>query len=418
MASIKPYYTKEGKKLWKAQVSLGRDYSVNPPKKLKAVQQGFKTEREAKRWAREMEDKKDKGYIGDSNQLLKDFIMEWFNDVKKDTLSINARGNNLSRINHHIIPAIGDVKLKDLKTYTIQKFYNDMINVDGLAPASAKKVIETLTGCLKYAKKMKLIFDLPTTDLEKRPVQKPKVAFWRKEEAKYYLEQISEHYLYTPVLIALNTGLRVAEICGLRWSDLDLAKGTLKVTHQVIQDKETRQLIFTDKLKSNKSYRTITIPKILINHLKAIRSEINPKKNDFVILDRDGMMCNPRNISANFTGSIEKYRYPVEAYRTKIHNFTGFNHRNSHTYKGDIKKYVYTRGGYKNRIKNYMQLKQITFHDLRHTHATLLIYAGENIKVVSERLGHSNVKITLDTYFHVIEEMNINASNRLDDIFS
>lgn len=64
-----------------------------------------------------------------------------------------------------------------------------------------------------------------------------------------------------------------------------------------------------------------------------------------------------------------------------------------------------------------MQLKQITFHALRHTHATLLIFNGENIKVISERLGHKNISTTLDTYTHVMEDMKNSTADLLDNIF-
>lgn len=66
---------------------------------------------------------------------------------------------------------------------------------------------------------------------------------------------------------------------------------------------------------------------------------------------------------------------------------------------------------------HYKSLKQITFHALRHTHATLLIFNGENIKVISERLGHKNISTTLDTYTHVMEDMKNNTADLLDNIF-
>jgi len=65
----------------------------------------------------------------------------------------------------------------------------------------------------------------------------------------------------------------------------------------------------------------------------------------------------------------------------------------------------------------YMQLPQITFHGIRHTHATLLIFKGENIKVVSERLGHKSITETLDTYTHIMDDMKNNTADLLDDVF-
>lgn len=100
-------------------------------------------------------------------------------------------------------------------------------------------------------------------------------------------------------------------------------------------------------------------------------------------------MCNPRNVSMDFTKKVAKYKDTLE-YKIK----------NS-----------------KKEVTNYMQLKQISFHTLRHTHATLLIFNGENIKVISERLGHKNISTTLDTYTHVMDDIKNNTADLLDSVF-
>lgn len=101
-------------------------------------------------------------------------------------------------------------------------------------------------------------------------------------------------------------------------------------------------------------------------------------------------MCNPHSLTMNFTNAVSKYKYSFDDLK-----------------ESKQKKY----------INNYMQLSQISFHGLRHTHATLLIFNGENIKVVSERLGHKNIIITLDTYTHIMDDMKNNTADLLDDIF-
>ena len=81
-----------------------------------------------------------------------------------------------------------------------------------------------------------------------------------------------------------------------------------------------------------------------------------------------------------------------------------------------VAKFADSKDNHKN-DKNYMQLKQISFHGLRHTHATLLIANGENVKVVSERLGHTDIRMTLNTYTHVLDSMKNNTANLLDNMF-
>ncbi|HBJ1646728.1 site-specific integrase [Clostridium sp. ZBS20] len=381
MATYKNISSISSKPNWKATVCLGYENG----KKSVARKQGFKTKKEAEKWVTEILNKKNKGYIAatESNISFKDYINKWFNDYKSKHIGINTRTNYKSRIDTHIIPKLGSYKLNKITNAIVQDFYNSLIS-EGLKPSSVKKIMEILNGVFKYAQKSKLIYTIPT-DIEKQPMNKPKIEFWSKKEIDFYLNVIKGTYLYTPILIEIFTGLRVGELCGLRWSNINIDNGYLIVKNQVIYDRESKVLVFSEILKTDASYREISLPKILIDYLKAIKG--NSDSTDFVILNRDGLMCNPRNLSMNFTKSISKYKDPIDK------NSPGIN---------------------KN---NYMQLKQITFHGLRHTHATLLIFNGENIKVVSDRLGHKDIATTLNTYTHIMEDMKNNTASLLDDIF-
>lgn len=367
---------------WKVTISLGFDCNG---KRQRVIRQGFKTKKEAELFVTETLNKRNRGYISpsDSNMLFKDYIMKWFNEYKSfQTKSINTRNNYLSRIEVHIIPKLGAYKLNKLTTAIIQDFYNSLI-ADGLKPSSAKKIMETVSGCLKYAKKNKLIYELPT-DIEKQKIEKPKIEYWSKEEADFFLNYIKDTYLYTPVFIDILTGLRIGELCGLRWCDVDLENGFITVNHQLLHDKKLKVLILAD-LKTSSSHRIITIPKILINYLKELKEQRNASKNDYVVLNRQDFKYTPRSLSMNFTQKVAKFALPIDEVENK---------------------------------DNYMQLKQISFHGLRHTHATILIANGENIKVVSERLGHTDIRMTLNTYTHVLESMKNETANLLDKIFN
>ena len=368
---------------WKVTISLGFD---NEGKRQRVIKQGFKTKKHAELFVTETLNKKNKGYISpaNNNMLFKDYIMKWFNEYKIFQITINTRNDYLSRMNTHIIPMLGDYKLSELTTPIIQDFYNKLISEKNMKPVSAKKVFDMLNNCLKYAKKNKLIYELPT-DIEKQKIDKPKVEYWSQEEVNYFLDYIKGTYLYTPIFIDVLTGLRIGELCGLRWCDIDLDNKILTVNHQLIHDKRLKVLMLGD-LKTTSSHRTITLPNILVQYLKDLKASRNANDNDYVVLDRNDYKYTPRNLSMNFTKKVQKFALPKEEY--------------------------------KGSISNYMQLKQISFHGLRHTHATLLIANGENVKVVSERLGHTDIKMTLNTYTHVLENMKNETANLLDKIFT
>ena len=380
-------YEQLSKDNWKATVSLGFDSNG---KRIKQKKQGFKRKKNAERWATEITSQKHKGFVAttESNILFKDYLVDkWFYEYKVHIISMNTKNDYISRMNTHIIPMLGNYKLTELKTSIMQDFYNHLINQKKIKAVSAKKVMDIITGCLKYAKTNKLIYELPT-DIQKQKLEKPKIKYWTKKEVNFFLSEIKDNYLYTPIFIDVLTGLRIGELCGLRWCDVDLKKGTITINNQLVHDKRLKVLMLAD-LKTSSSYRVISIPKILINHLTELKENRKANDLDYVVLDKTSQRYTPRSLSMNFTKKVTKYTKSIE----------------------DMKKEKIKIS------KDYVQLKQISFHGLRHTHATILISSGENKKVVSERLGHTDIRMTLNTYTHVMENMRSKTANLLDDIF-
>lgn len=103
-----------------------------------------------------------------------DFILKWLYDYKAPNVTLNTNDDYIYRINAYIIPLLGDYRLNKLTTVIIQNFYNKLINEKNLKSVSAKKVFDIVKNCLKYAHKLKLIYELPT-DIEKQKIKKSKV---------------------------------------------------------------------------------------------------------------------------------------------------------------------------------------------------------------------------------------------------
>jgi len=380
-------YRQLDNKKWEVTIDLGRNPSTG--KRMRKFKSGFKTKKEATAFANSFSVDVENGLnVIDNKILLKDFIMSWYNDYKIKTLSLNTRTNYESRINTHIIPQLGNIEIGKLNTATVQQFYNDLIK-KGNKPNSCKKIMETLSGCFKYAKKLKLISYIPT-DIDKIRQDSEKIIVWDDIQLKFFLNQIKNNNLYIPALIISLTGLRIGEMCGLRWDNVNLEEGVIYIREQVIIDKKNHKLIHSKILKTDTAFRDVSIPQALCNILTQHKSE-QPQSNEegFVILDRDNNMCNPRNVSMDFTKKVAKYKDTLD---DKVSNS-------------------------KKEITNYMQLPQFSIHGLRHTHATILLLKGENIKVISERLGHKSTQITWDTYSHVLPSMKKQTADLLDNIF-
>ncbi|MGL5440778.1 MAG: tyrosine-type recombinase/integrase [Filifactoraceae bacterium] len=358
---------------YKVIIELGRDERTG--KRMRFTKEGFKTKKEAKAFANIKEAELLNGLtLNTSKMLLKDFINDWYdNHISKTDLSVNTLTGYRARINSHIIPYLGNMSLDKIKTIDIQRFYYTLVNDNKLKPNSAKRVILVLNKAFKYAIKLKLVNHSPCDIEFFKESKETKLKAWDESQLTEFLAYLKDTYLYAPILLTAFTGLRVGELCGLRWDNIDMEKLTLKVCEQVLNDKINKTLIHTSILKTSKSNRTITLPKFLEDTLK----DLKENNDEFVICSREGSMCNPRNLSMDFTKKLRKY----------------------------IK--------YKNN-----SLPLITFHDLRHTHATILLLYGENIKVISERLGHESVKITLDTYSHVLPSMNEHTASLLNNAFS
>lgn len=190
-----------------------------------------------------------------------------------------------------------------------------------------------------------------------------------------FLSVAREHRLFPAFLLEWGTGIRCGELLGLKWEDVDLNKGYISIRRSLIMLKGG--LGFSEP-KTEKSRRTIPLPVEVVKELKSWKTKQAEEKlflgpayqdNGLVICEVDGTPLAPRN----FTRLFEKLLKEAE-------------------------------------------LPKIRFHDLRHTHATMLLVLGEHPKVVQERLGHSTITMTLDTYSHVMPGLQEQASSKLSEI--
>ena len=196
---------------------------------------------------------------------------------------------------------------------------------------------------------------------------------WMSPQTADLLNKLRSSSLYLPVLLAAATGMRRGELLALRWRDVDLSTSRATISQALEQTKEGVRF---KTPKTDRSRRTIALPKFAVDALETHRKEqaeqrlkLGPayESQDLVIARADGSPWPPDTFSTAFASFIR-------------------------------------RSG----------LSRIRFHDLRHTHATQLLKQGVHPKVVSERLGHSKIGITLDTYSHVLPGMQEDAALRIE----
>lgn len=275
---------------------------------------------------------------------------EWL-EYKRNNVKESTYYNYMYNIERYLKPFFNQRNIDEILNY------NDFIQElkEKYALETIKRIVNVLKSILNYYQdEYNVILKTKKITLPKTEKRKVKILSHQEKEKleKYCLEENTLKSL--GIIICLNTGLRIGEICALKWKNIDLEEKSIYVEQTmqrvyIKQDKKSKIII--DKPKSSYSIRTIPMNKKVYNILKSIQK--NYKENDFLLTGESGRFVEPRNYQ---------------------HNFQIF-------------------------LKN-SKIKHYKFHCLRHTFATACIEVGMDIKSLSEILGHANTTITLDIYVH------------------
>lgn len=306
-------------------------------------------------------------------------IFELYLNSRKYSVKESTYAKYQRDINNHLKPYWDNVFLKDVDGMKIENFTDHLLNHGnintnkGLSPKTVKDLIVLLKSVILYANQRELC-TISTSYISTPKIKKTSIQTLSRDE-----QRILENYLYQDtdptkmgILLTLYTGLRLGELCALQWKNIDMKNQMLYIdkTVQRITDKTTdhsTRIIF-DTPKSDSSIRSIPIYTGIFNYLK------------------DLFYCNNNSENTFFLTGDEKYIEPRNMYR-KYQTYL-----------------------------NECGLPHYTFHCLRHTFATRAIECGFDPKSLSEILGHSNVKLTLDRYVHPDFELKRNRMELLSKI--
>jgi len=295
------------------------------------------------------------------------FLDRWL-EVSKERVKPRTHFRYAELVRLHMKPAIGATQLTRLRPLHIEELYSKL-GKGSLSGTTVLQVHRVLHAALNQAVRWQLLDRNPADAVQAPRKTTRETPSLSGEQIPRLLNAVKAHPVELPTLIALGTGMRLGEVMGLRWQDVNLEDAIAKV-------RQTLQLTMEfDTPKSHRSTRTISLPSFLVEELKQHRKAQNERRlmlgeawhEADLICDRgDGQPMRPDTISKQF--------------RT-IAREAGLD---------------------------------VTFHGLRHTHASLMLQAGADLKVTSSRLGHSSIAITADLYTHVASQQDRRATEAFD----
>lgn len=364
---------------WRASITIG----IGDNGKIKRKEFTGKTQQEVKK---KLEEYKKEMLLGTISSDDKITVSEWYHTWLFDYRIKDLKPKSFEKYegiyrNYIKDSELGKIKLKDLRATHIQRYYNKLQDTK---PISTIKGINTrLKPCLGEAEKQGYIqknyckmITLPK-DNNKKTIQ-----VLTQQQQKLFIEAIKGHKLEMLFLIALGTGLRLGELLGLKWSDIDFNTGILTVNRTLSRVKNQttgKYEIIEQTPKTKNSNRTIPIPNDILNKLKEHKKNQSKQRlfvgegyinNNYVFTDDIGNPIDDKRPGRNLKSTLAK-----------------------------------------------LSIEPIKFHALRHTYATRLFEANVPPKTVQVLMGHYDISITMDIYTHVMEDAKLEAIEKLNNIF-
>ncbi|AEN91942.1 Lambda integrase-like protein(Phage) [Priestia megaterium WSH-002] len=369
MASFQRYSTKQSQ-MWLFKMDMG----VNPQtgKRKTTTRRGFKTKKEAQIAAGKLEQELLSGTsLTNSTITFNETFAQWFSNHSK-TIKPSTKKSIESKFKKHILPRFGKLKINEIT----RPYCQQMINEIAESIKSVNDIKIQANQVFKYAVKMDIIQKNPLEyvsipkqqrDLINEDTHENERNYWKKDEVKRFLsitkEQLSlrDHTLFH---LLIYTGARKGELLALKWDDINFETGSIRLTKTLFHN-EGKFIFQTSKTRESK--RLISLDTKTLSLLKKWRVE---------------------QIQANLANKGSTKESKIVFTRDD----------------GSPMRLAYLNDKLGALIKRY-KLHEVTIHGLRHTHASLLFEAGASIKEVQERLGHSDIQMTMNIYTHVTDDL-------------
>jgi integrase len=319
-------------------------------------------------------------FIEPHYMTMKDLLTEWMKSYGISNLRQTTYGVYDTYIRVHIIPSIGEMPIAKIKAHHLQRLYAQKLidgrkDGKGLAPATVGTIHKIISRALSMAVKWELLARNVAELVDPPRIPSSPRKTWGADEAKKFLAIVDKHTHFALYLLAITTGMRKSEVLGLRWQDVDWDRNTISIVQAYVA---TSKGLTLAPAKTASGRRSVALSPIVMAALRVQRTEqahlaqhLDKPIPQLVFTSQRLTPMNPNNLLRQFKALCKKAGVHV-----------------------------------------------IPFHALRHTHATLMLQEGVHPKIVSERLGHSRVGVTMDVYSHVLPDMQTQAALTFDNLIS
>ena len=362
---------------WTYVISLGRDASG---KKRQKWVGGHRTKNAAEDALVEALERMRTGmWVDPGTTTVGEFIAEWMSVTSSTVLDSTDRAYE-QMMRNWVVPRIGNVRLAELTPMHLRSLQRELLasgRVDGtggLAPRSVASCRRTLKKVLKDAVRWGVIVRNPMDAVDPPRVVDAEQETWTAAQAHVFLSAVADDELYAMWVLFLTTGLRRGEVAAVMWDDLDVERSTMSIVRNRVSVGRGKA-VSTHQPKTRRGRRNVFLDVVTVQALRDHRTAQDHDSrragdawvdSGYIFCGLDGAPLHPDTISSRFKSIIKPLAVP-----------------------------------------------EIRLHDLRHTSATLALKAGVHPKIVSERLGHATIGITLDLYSHVLDGMQEGAAEEI-----
>jgi integrase len=312
--------------------------------------------------------------IPDQRAKVGPFLRQWLEQVAKPKLRNSTYTSYASIVDQHLVPGLGHIALAKLTPADVQTFLNGR-SAKGLSPRRVQYIHAVLRGALKTAERWGMVSRNVATLVDTPRMTRHEITPLTPEQAKKLIETSVEDRHRALWITALGTGLRLGELLGLRWEDVDLKAGRLRVRYSLAS--VDGELVLQEP-KTDRSRRTLVLPEVVTTALRAHRTR---QKADRLLAG--SRWVDSGHVFATMLGKPHHAATITRCFQDAL---------------------------------DRAELPDVRFHDLRHSAATFLLAQGMTLEDVKNQLGHSTIVLTSNTYGHVLEQRKRQVAAAMDAV--